>query len=257
MADLVLVKAAPVANANGSPAALLGATDGFIVVYRAGTTSKDEAARIRHSMNGLVTGPSGVVVTALPPPRPVRWLERRFVAGDAASRGRVRRNTLEWSGTLLAMFLLFFFLRAFVMASFEIPSSSMAPYLKPGDRVLVSKLSYRIHTLHRGDVIVFDRPLPFLNEHHLIKRVVALPGETVESRDGKLYVNDRELPERYLPAGTRTDGVTKQKVPAGNYWVMGDNRTNSADSRFFGPMRRDLVVGRAFFHLWRPPFGFM
>ncbi len=257
LADVVVLKASAIATANGSATAAMSASDGVVVVCRGGTASTEAGKQARSRVNSHISGASGVVVTAPPPPRPVRWLEQRFVAGTEADRRRTRRNALEWGGTLVAMFVLFLLLRSFVMASFTIPTGSMAPYLEPGDRVLVSKLSYRLHDINRGDVVVFDRPLPFLNERTLIKRVVALPGETVESRDGKLFVNDSPLPERYLRAGTRTEGVSRQKVPAGSYWVMGDNRLNSADSRFFGPMKRNLVVGRAFFHLWRPPFGFM
>jgi signal peptidase I len=257
LADVVVLKGSPITAGDDDGVAFIDATDGVVVVCRAGTTSKQDAARARAVLESRRSLAGGVVVTTPPPDRVVRWLQARSERGTETSRAHRRRNRLEWAGTLVGMFVLFLLLRAFVMESFTIPSPSMAPYLVPGDRVLVSRISYDLHAIHRGDVIVFDRPLPFLNEAHLIKRVIALPGETVESRDGRIYVNDKLLPETYLAKGVRTDGVARQKVPPGKYWVMGDNRTNSGDSRFFGPIRRGLVVGRAFFHLWRPPFGFM
>jgi signal peptidase I len=93
----------------------------------------------------------------------------------------------------------------------------------------------------------------------LVKRVIALPGETVESKDGHILVNGQQLPEKYLAASVKTDSppVKRQTVPAGRYWVMGDNRGNSSDSRFFGAIPRGSIVGRAFFHLWPTPIGFM
>jgi signal peptidase I len=123
----------------------------------------------------------------------------------------------------------------------------------------VSKLSYHLHAVHRGDVVVFDPPKSAtrLQGDRLIKRVVALPGETIESKDGKLLVNGKALPESYLPRATVTDEVKRQTLPAGRYWVMGDNRGNSADSRFFGSVTRGAIVGRAFFHVWPPPIGLM
>jgi signal peptidase I len=157
------------------------------------------------------------------------------------------------------MLLLYAFIRSFVMESFSIPTSSMAPYLKPGDRVLVSRLSYRLHDVHRGDVVVFSPPKSAtgLQDEKLIKRVIALPGEIVESKDGHIVINGKPLAEKYLSASVKSENVKPQKVPAGRFWVMGDNRTNSADSRFFGTIAKGSIIGRAFFHLWPTPIGLM
>jgi len=166
--------------------------------------------------------------------------------------------------------------KALVAQAFYIPSGSMLPQLQINDRVVVSKVSYRLHDPRRGDIVVFDAPgglpkessplperavrgliqsiglsAPSTDEY--IKRVVALPGERVESHGGKVMVDGRELVEPYLPDGVVTSEFSAVVVPPGDLWVMGDNRTNSADSRVFGPVPRSTVVGRAFVRVW--PLG--
>lgn len=172
-----------------------------------------------------------------------------------------RRQVIEWVVVIVAAVLTAVVLRAEVVQAFEIPSLSMSPTLLKGDRVLVNKLSYRLHDVNRGDVIVFRRPPnppsePDADEEtaikDLIKRVVALPGERVSSRDGKLLINDRVLDEPYLPSGTMTniEADDETVVPAGQYWVMGDNRQQSKDSRFFGTIQESSIIGRAFVRMW-------
>ena len=143
-------------------------------------------------------------------------------------------------------------IKAFVLQAFYIPSESMKPTLMVKDRVVVNKLSYHFHEVQRGDIVVFSRP-PGEDDprvHDLIKRVIALPGETIESRDGQIMIEGRVLREPYLMARFSTLNVERQTVPPNHYWVMGDNRTNSKDSRVFGPIPRSLIVGRAFVRLW-------
>ena len=169
-------------------------------------------------------------------------------------------------------------MKTFVAQAFYIPSASMVPQLKVHDRIVVSKLSYRLHEPRRGDIVVFDCPpgagcadserpheiLPLrlvrdLGEavgllqprrDEFIKRVIGLPGETLEGRGGDVYVDGRRLVEPYLPSGVRTSSFPPTVVPAGRLWVMGDNRGNSEDSRRFGPVRRSTVVGRTVFRIW-------
>jgi signal peptidase I len=125
--------------------------------------------------------------------------------------------------------------------------------------VLVNRLAYRAHEIRRGDVIVFKRPpnSPIDGPDapkDLIKRVVGLPGDEVATHDGAVWVNGRRLREPYLPSGVQSTGLEQGvRVPANHVWVMGDNRTNSADSRVFGPLPEDLVIGRAFSRVW--PLG--
>src|SRR5437879_4943785 len=130
----------------------------------------------------------------------------------------------------------------------------MEPTLVTGDRVLVNKLSYHLHDVHRGDVVVFKRPPGVAGEPRIrdfIKRVIGLPGDTIETRGDAVYINGKKLRESYLPAGTRTiPSVPKQRIPAHHLWVMGDNRTNSSDSRFFHSIDESSIIGRAFVQVW-------
>ncbi|MDQ1426832.1 MAG: signal peptidase [Acidimicrobiaceae bacterium] len=143
--------------------------------------------------------------------------------------------------------------KTFLIQAFFIPSGSMEPTLKPGDRVLVNKLSYKLHDVHRGDIVVFKRPPSEADDptiKDLIKRVIGLPGDRIEGRDGVVYINGQPLKEPYLPPGTTTASLPLQTVPAGQYFVMGDNRGNSKDSRFIGTIPKNLIVGRAFVRVW-------
>ncbi len=120
----------------------------------------------------------------------------------------------------------------------------MYPTLDKGDRVLVNKLSYDVHDVHRGDVVVFGRPPSEPTSiKDLIKRVIGLPGDVIEARDGVVYINGKALVENYVDSGDRTENLPRQTVPAGKLFVMGDNRNNSEDSRVFGPIPEKSVVG--------------
>jgi signal peptidase I len=127
----------------------------------------------------------------------------------------------------------------------------MVPTLKIHDRVLVNKLSYKLHPVHRGDIVVFKAPPhadPGIDD--LVKRVVGLPDETVAGRGGHVYINGKLLPEKYLPAGITTSTFEAHKIPKDSYWVMGDNRGNSKDSRVFGVITKSQIVGRVFLRIW-------
>ncbi len=167
------------------------------------------------------------------------------------------RNTLEWVAVIVGAVLIALLVRSFVMQSFQIPSNSMNPTLLIGDRVLVNRLSYRLHDINRGDVIVFSRPESDPagpgEPEDLIKRVIGLPGETIEARDGTVYIDGDPLVEPYLSPDTYTGDLdVPVEVPPDSVFVMGDNRGNSADSRFIGPIADDLVIGRAFAIIWPP-----
>jgi signal peptidase I len=162
---------------------------------------------------------------------------------------------LEWGILIVSALVIALVIKAFLFQAFYIPSDSMVPTLKTHDRVIVNKLSYRLHPVHRGDIIVFKSPPgvdPSVKD--LIKRVIALPGETVEGRpDGNIYINGKLLNEPYLPKGeSRGQSFAAVKVPPDSYWVMGDNRKNSFDSRFFPEhfIRKKDIVGRAFVRIW-------
>src|SRR6202011_700092 len=113
------------------------------------------------------------------------------------------RNGIEWIVIIVAALLVALVIKTFLFQAFYIPSESMEPTLKPGDRVLVNKLSYDFHSIRRGDIVVFKRPPgeagdPAIKD--LIKRVIALPGESIEQRDGNVFINGRQLKEPYLPS---------------------------------------------------------
>jgi signal peptidase I len=126
---------------------------------------------------------------------------------------------------------------------FVVVSPAMDPTIKANTSVRVYAGNYQPH---RGDVILFDAPPEERTAtiSTLLKRVIGLPGETIEARDNQVYINDHLLPEPYLPPGTTTDDLPRQLVPAGEYFVMGDNRAGSSDSRVFGPISQSSITGR-------------
>ncbi|MEW6154613.1 MAG: signal peptidase I [Actinomycetota bacterium] len=177
------------------------------------------------------------------PPLPPQGKEKRHVSG--------MRNLAEWAAIIVGALLVAFLVKTFLVQAFYIPSGSMLPTLQEQDRVLVNKLSYRFGDVDRGDLIVFRGPDQAPGEvKDLIKRVVGLPGETVEARDGQVLVDGQVIDEPYLGDGITTGPLEPQTVPPGHYWVMGDNRGNSKDSRFFGAVDEDLIIGKAFVRVW-------
>ena len=161
---------------------------------------------------------------------------------------------MEWVVIIAAALVVAFLVKTFLIQAFYIPSASMEPQLNEGDRIFVNKLSYRLHDIRRGDVVVFARPAcaaPDPKIKDLVKRVIGLPGDTVEGKNGGVYVNGHRLAEDYLPDGQTTMDFSTVTVPEDRLWMMGDNRENSTDSRFLcgnGPtfIEEDSVVGRAF-----------
>jgi signal peptidase I len=170
---------------------------------------------------------------------------------DAKPRRRWRRTILEWFAVIGGGIAIALLVEAFLIQAFWIPSPSMEPTLDVGDRVLVNKLSYKVHDVNRGDVVVFERPPGASTGQNgeikdLIKRVIAVGGDTIEAKEGEVYVNGERIDENYLEPGTATDNLPLKTIPDGHVFVMGDNRTNSEDSRIFGPIDEDAIVGRAF-----------
>ena len=178
------------------------------------------------------------------------------------------RTAIEWVVVVAAAVLVALLIKTFIMQAFYIPSASMEPTLLTNDRVLVNKLSYRLHDVNRGDVVVFERPTVEGTDQitDIIKRVIALPGEQVFFEDDKVFINGEQLSEPYLPPGTATTPAPRElagngqqclrdepcSIPTGSVWLMGDNRTNSQDSRYIGPVALDVLVGRAFVTIWPP-----
>lgn len=148
-----------------------------------------------------------------------------------------------------AAFVLALLIQQFVVKPFYIPSPSMEPTLLTGDRVLVNRFEYRFREPERGDIVVFNPPISPGEDY--IKRVVALAGDTVEVRDGRLYVNGEPQEEPFIK-DEMDSPFRKERVPEGHVFVMGDNRNSSGDSRVFGPVEVDSLLGRAFLIYWPP-----
>lgn len=184
-----------------------------------------------------------------------------FDDDELAAASDARRNAIEWAVVVVGAVLLALILRAVLLQAFWIPSPSMESTLLVKDRVLVNKASYRLHDIHRGDVVVFRRTDDEIARNpdlprDVIKRVIGLEGETIAVTDDLVTIDGIELEEPYLDEGVFTSDYGPQVVPEGHIFVMGDNRELSLDSRFeTGPISHDRVVGRAFFLFW--PLGRM
>ena len=179
----------------------------------------------------------------LPPPDP------------SSARKAAWLSALEWGILIVSALAIALLIKTFLFQAFYIPSESMMPTLEKNDRVLVNKLSYEMHPVHRGDIVVFKAP-PGIDPSvkDLVKRVIGLPGETIEARsDGHVYINGQLLNEKWLAPNVRTEpGFSPLTIPRDSYFVLGDNRPNSKDSRYFPSHfipKRD-IVGRVFIRIW-------
>jgi signal peptidase I len=164
-------------------------------------------------------------------------------------RNRTLRWVIEVVVIVAAAFVLALLVQQFLVKPFAIPSPSMEPTLVEGDRVLVNRLVYHFRAPDRGDVIVFhppERP----GSDPFIKRIVAVGGDTIEVRDGYLYVNGARQEEQYIKEYPIVGDFRQTVIPQGYIWAMGDNRNNSGDSRVFGPVSLDAIMGEAFAIYW-------
>jgi signal peptidase I len=235
-------------------------------------------------------GPATTTADASPPDAEEKDIARRdqpATRSDDGKRGK-RKGPLgflrELPALIVIAFLLALLIKSFLIQAFYIPSESMEPTLKPGDRVLVNKVVYHLHPPRRGDIIVFANPDPskepdrgiiggFFHwiteglgisppaDEDFIKRVIGLPGDVVEEKaNGDIYVNGKKLVEPYVKGRDfRSGGLGPWTVPDGKLFVLGDNRGNSNDSRFgLGYVPIDRVIGKAFVIIWPPSrFGGM
>jgi len=163
---------------------------------------------------------------------------------------RIAGSVWEFAKTLIIAFVLAQLIMVSVAQAFQVEQYSMEPTLLPHDRVLVDKFLYRLRHLSRGDVIVLRYPLN--PQRNYIKRIVALPGDVVEVKAGTLYVNGRPVREPYLN-GAAQGNFGPVTVPQDAVFVMGDNRNNSEDSRSFGALKKELIVGQAVLIYWPLP----
>ena len=169
----------------------------------------------------------------------------------------------EWAIVLVVALVIAVTVRSLILQQFYISGPSMEATMFQDNRVLVNKLSYRLHDIHRGDVVVFDRVTvdgQVVQHDDLIKRVIALGGEKISIKDcsvfidGKLlqepYLNDFDLAQTVVEDRCRVPMMEEMIIPNNQLFVMGDNRPQSFDSRMFGPIEQNLVVGRAFVIIW-------
>lgn len=151
---------------------------------------------------------------------------------------------------------IFFFVYLLIMRPHKIKGQSMMPNFPDGEYLLTEKVTYYLRKPERGDVVVFTPPVSDLDE--FIKRIIALPGERIMLKGGQVYINDKALKEPYIPSDMPTeDGsflseAVEYTVPDGQYFVLGDNRTHSSDSRFWGPIKPKEISGRAWVVYWPP-----
>jgi signal peptidase I len=212
----------------------------------AGSAPHDDAAS--DAVEGVVEELSGDVQAIDAPARP-------------SKKRRAARVLREWVIVIVCAVLLAVVVRDFIAQTFYIPSGSMEQTLAIGDRILVNKLAYHFHAIHRGDIIVFSRPANEEGEcsgppvPDLVKRVIGLPGETISSKGNAVLINGRVLHETWLPPDGHDLGTTPiptTVIPAGHLFVMGDNRPNSCDSRMWGTITTSSVVGEVQFIIWPP-----
>lgn len=190
--------------------------------------------------------------------------DERAPSPDGKAQQLDRRHAVvEWIVIVVIALVAALMIKTFAIQAFYIPTPSMYPTLMPHDRVLVNKLSYDFHSVHEGDIIVFRRPpgdtTPNIDD--LIKRVIGLPGDTIFVNDCRVFIDGKVLAQPYLPAGWQNPSSpycttwpaglpNPYEVPQGYYFVMGDNRKDSYDSRYWGALPASYIVGRAFIRLW-------
>ena len=142
-----------------------------------------------------------------------------------------------------------FFLLRVTVQSFVVVGSSMEPNLEDGQRLLVNKILYQLREPQRGEIIIFHHPSG--THADLIKRIIALPGDTVEVKEGAVYINGSAIDEPYIKAAPSYT-MAKKEIPEGEYFVLGDNRNNSNDSHRWGTLDQENIIGKAWLSIWPP-----
>ncbi|WP_456271864.1 signal peptidase I [Bacillus sp. AK031] len=174
-------------------------------------------------------------------------------------RDSIKKESVEWIKALGIGLIIFVVIRTFLFSNYVVEGESMMPTLEDGNKLVVNKIGYQVGELHRMDVVVFHAN----EDEDYVKRIIGLPGDTVEYKDDKLYINGEYQEEPYLDkfkeemVGTKLTGdftleeiTGKQTVPEGKAFVLGDNRRSSMDSRYFGFVDQEQIVGKVNMRYW-------
>jgi signal peptidase I len=166
-----------------------------------------------------------------------------------------RRSWIEWGIVVVVAVLVSLLIRTFVFQTFFIPSGSMEPTLQVGDRIIVSKLSVEFGTIHTGDILVFKAPKAVAtvcgdDVADLVKRVIGLPGQTLTSKGNTIYVDGKPLAQPWTHVHTLGKAIGTVHVAKNHYFMMGDNESDSCDSRYWGTIPRSSIIGKAFVRIW-------
>lgn len=160
-----------------------------------------------------------------------------------------RSGMRSWVRDLVISVAVSAFIIVFLYQPVRVEGTSMLPQLRDQDRLFINKMAYRVGEIHRGDVVVFLYPQDHSKSY--IKRVIALPGDDLRIDHGQVYVNGKKLMEKYVPLRFADDrSLPEEVIPSHEYFVMGDHRSISSDSRDFGPVEQDLIYGKAAFVYW-------
>lgn len=162
---------------------------------------------------------------------------------------RTKSALREIVETILLTLLIYVLVRSFLLENYRVVGRSMDPTLEDDQYLAVNKLDYRLHEPQRGDIVVFHDPRD--DGRKLIKRVIGLPGEVLEIRDGQVFIDNQRLEESYIHALGRYS-YPPVPIPENHYFVLGDNRNNSSDSHNWGTLPKDKIVGKAWVSYWPP-----
>lgn len=173
---------------------------------------------------------------------------------------KLGRNFFELFEFIAIVGAILIVIRFFVAEPHKVSGRSMVPNFQDGDYIITNKMSLRLSNLERGEVVILHDPRD--TDKVFIKRIIGLPGERIKLLEGKVYINNNPISESYLPEGVKTQGesfLTEDEeitIPDNQYFVLGDNRGGSSDSREWGTVKKELVIGQAWFRYWPiPEFG--
>ncbi|HYB59969.1 MAG TPA: signal peptidase I [Methylomirabilota bacterium] len=176
-------------------------------------------------------------------------VQRNPESAESAPQRPIRRELRAWARDLVIALILALVIIIFFYQPVKVEGTSMAPLIQDQERIFINKFVYRFEPIERGDVVVFWYPLD--RSKSFIKRVIGLPGETVEIRKGRVIVDGKRLDETYVPPQYADYGnFGPIQVPENSYFVLGDHRISSNDSRIFGPVDRSYIYGKAVFVYW-------